>query len=223
MATVVTLSTTGAGQWTCPQGVVYVKVELYGGGAAAAQRSTNGGGGGGGGSAYVRRDAMLVTPGNVYDYTVGTGGTDGASPVNGGTTTFTGDGGVICQSAGAVSVTAESQTGGTGSSVGVGDVIWPGGNGANGDGTNSGGGGEGGGVTGAGANASGITGGVNGGGGAGGNGGDGKNVDSNGNPGGSRGGGGGGGFRATGTRTGGAGGRGEILITYDLSFMRVRR
>ncbi len=211
----ITLSTVGAGTWqnTIPGLTVLDKVETWGGGAAGAQRSTNGGGAGGGGGEYAKRLNVPVTYLSNYGYTVGAGGTDGAVPVAGGDSQFTGDLGVTCIARGAPVVAAESQIGGTGGTGGTGDTLFAGGAGANGTAALSGGGGEGGGNAATGSAGVGTVGGV---GGAGGNGGDGKTVDSNGSPGGTRGGGGGGGFRVTGTRTGGLGGRGEIVLTYTI-------
>jgi hypothetical protein len=66
----------GATTWTCPPGVTSVAVFAIGGGEAGASfdSGANGGGGGGGGGSAANA-AVAVTPGNVYNLTVGAGGT----------------------------------------------------------------------------------------------------------------------------------------------------
>ena len=73
-------TTTGNGTWTCPAGVTSVTVQCWGGGGAggggaylASTYSYEVGGGGAGGS-YISY-TVSVTPGNVYNFTVGAGGT----------------------------------------------------------------------------------------------------------------------------------------------------
>lgn len=83
----VTLKTqtfTASGSWTCPTGVEAAWVQVQGaggsgGGSAGANGGANGGGGGGGGSsgALVQKQ-ILVSGGNVYSMTVGTGPSGGA-------------------------------------------------------------------------------------------------------------------------------------------------
>lgn len=218
--TVTTITAAGAGSWTAPAGVTSIKVECIGGGGGGATMTSNGGGGGGGGGAYAERMAVAVTPGVIYNYTVGAAGqTNGG--VNGGATTFTGDGGVQCIAAGGTSKANNSTTSGAGGLVAssTGDVVhvFAGGNGAAGvTGSYGGGGGSSGGSASAGntaTNASGATA-ITGGG----PGGAGKtspqgagNAPANG-----PGGGGGGGLRtSSGTRSGGAGWAGQITITYN--------
>lgn len=82
MAATQTLTLTSSGSWTCPDGVSAVKVECWApGGAGGANSATaaQGSGGGGGGGAYARRDAFAVVPGTSYSYVIGTGGTAVAS------------------------------------------------------------------------------------------------------------------------------------------------
>ncbi|HWZ95920.1 MAG TPA: hypothetical protein VNW30_12060 [Opitutaceae bacterium] len=88
--TVVPFSTPGNQTWTCPTGVASVQVESYGGGGGSggvgAHFASTGGGAGG---SYVKVASVTVTPGTVYQLTVGAGGTAGAggavSGTNGGT------------------------------------------------------------------------------------------------------------------------------------------
>jgi len=210
---IIIITGTGAGTWTAPVGVSVITVECFGGGGAGGLRSTdNSGAGGAGGGAYARRNTMAVTPSAVYSYTVGAGGTDGVTPADGGTTTFTGDASVVCSAAGATSVVANSQAATLGATTATGDVTSPGGSGHGGDSFLSGGGGEGGSGSGSGFSSLGSAGGS---GGNGGDGGNGQTTSAAGAPGVQPGGGGGGGYRTTSTtRNGGAGGDGQIVITF---------
>ncbi len=72
----VTVTSTGNGTWTCPAGVTSATVHCWGGGGGGAYALVNGGTAGGGGGAYVR-STLTVSAGQVYNYTVGTGGTKG--------------------------------------------------------------------------------------------------------------------------------------------------
>src|ERR1700758_3161740 len=67
-------STGGSGTWTCPTGVTSVTVECWGagggGGGASSNNPAAAGGGGGGGYA---KSVLVVVPGTVYNYSVGTG------------------------------------------------------------------------------------------------------------------------------------------------------
>ena len=97
--TTVTLVTSGS--WTVPLGVTSLSVECQGGGGGGGGASGSSGtygttGGGGGGGGYAAATAA-VTPGLVFNYTVGTGGSAGAGGGTavggtGGTTTFVGTG-----------------------------------------------------------------------------------------------------------------------------------
>lgn len=215
-ATVETFTAAGASTWVAPAGVSTVQVECWGGGGAGSRSTTdNTGRGGGGGGGYAIRTAMVVTPGNTYNYTVGAAGTDGASPVNGVDSTFTGDSSVQCIGKAAASVAANTTgktVGGTGS---TGDTTHDGGAGADGVTSTSGGGGESGNTGSVGNSASGSTGGT---GGDGGDGGAGHICSSGGGTAGSGGaapgGGGGGGCRGNASKAGGDGAAGQIKLTY---------
>ena len=61
------------------------EVECVGGGGGGYP--DGGASNGGGGGAYARRSAMAVTPGNIYSYTIGAGGS-GSAVTNGGATHF---------------------------------------------------------------------------------------------------------------------------------------
>lgn len=202
-------SNPGIHTFKVPAGVYAITVECWGGGGGGGTRSSNGVAGGGGGGAYAA-SLVSVRPGDTYTLTVGAGGVAGQ---NGGNSTF---GGNTVIAAGGKGASNNQTTGGAGGSVGdsEGTIKYAGGNGANGSGTNSGGGGGGAGSTGPGGNASGTTGGTgtanNGG-----NGGNGVTTNSNGNPGDNSGGGGSGARRTSGTRTGGKGGDGLVVISWS--------
>jgi hypothetical protein len=83
---VVTFSQAGTGSWTCPAGVTTVLAECWGGGATGAA-----GGGGGGGGEYAAEPSLAVTPGKVYQFTVGRGGTLLPGLGSGGSSAFPGD------------------------------------------------------------------------------------------------------------------------------------
>lgn len=217
---------TSSGTFTVPAGVTRVTVKAWGGGGGGGGADSNGtenrAGGGGGGGAFVVNNNVTVTPGANITVTVGGGGTPGTNPTaggTGGTSTF----------ASAVPVNAPGGVGGTsglpadrtGAGGAGGAGTFNGGSGAEApppgttDATGSGGGGGGGGETGVGGNASGITAGA-GGTGGGGAGGAGLTSAGNGNPGNIPGGGGSGGWDNLGNldRTGGAGARGEVIVSY---------
>ncbi|MBJ2176922.1 phage tail protein [Pseudomonas veronii] len=86
--------TAGVYQWTVPDSVTKVQVEVVGGGgsgAFGADGSTTTGPGGGGGGGISQR-LCTVVPGSVITVTVGAGGdgvsTEGAGGVSGGTSSF---------------------------------------------------------------------------------------------------------------------------------------
>ena len=188
-------------------------VELWGGGGAGGQCTTNTGGGGGGGGAYAKSTAVPVSPSTGYTVVVGAAGTTGASPVNGGNSTFAS---TTVVAEGGKSTPENTRTGSAGglASNSTGATKFSGGSGFTS--VTSGGGGGGSGGTAANGNtatsgtgAAAVTGG--------GPGGDGKTVtQGNGSaPVSGPGGGGGGGYRSTsGTRTGGAGWAGQAKIIY---------
>lgn len=63
----VTLDTAGSGTWNCPLGVRVIKLTVKGGGSPIPSGTTDGGGGG----ANIVINALSVTPGTGYGYTVG--------------------------------------------------------------------------------------------------------------------------------------------------------
>jgi parallel beta-helix repeat protein len=203
---------TTSGNWTVPAGVTSITVECWGGGGGGASVSSNNtGGGGGGGGAYSKINTYSVTPGTVIPYTIGGAGNAGS---NGGTTTFNS---TICVAAGGSGTT--TATGGAGGADGTGDAHFPGGYGYTWSaGAYGAGGGGSAGTLSAGNNATAtvattftgavaVTGG--------GPGGNGANGAGNGSaPSSAPGGGGGGAYRTNQNRTGGAGYRGQIIITY---------
>ena len=74
--TVTTFNSTGATQtWTCPAGIDFIQVEVWGagGGGGNSNNTTTNGGSGGGGGAYSR-SLLAVTPGTTYTLFVGAGG-----------------------------------------------------------------------------------------------------------------------------------------------------
>lgn len=210
--------------WTAPPGVTAVQVEAWGPGGNGGTRSTSGRGGGGGGGAYAKLNTFATTPGNSYSYSI----PDGGSGAN--TTWNTSS----CVAAPGANVGTNSTSGGAGGAAGssTGDVTADGGAGGGAGGTFGGGGGESGGRSGTGnaGNSSGTPGSGNT---YAGNGGGGASGNSNGGtaPGVQQptdpaalgdvdrlqyGGGGGGAARTSGTRTGGTGAPGGILLTYTL-------
>ena len=210
-----TLTYAASSSFTVPAGVTNVTVAGWGGGGGGATRTSNGGGGGGGGGAYSRAD-VAVYPGSNYTVVVGAGG---AASTAGGDSWFSlgsatgvlargGSGGVLNSATGAAGGTAAN---------GLGTVRYDGGNGANGvAGSYGGGGGSSAGTNAAGTSATTATGATAPAGG--GNGGDGKTTpQGNGSPGSTPGGAGGGGLRLyNGTRTGGAGADGQLVVSYDI-------
>ncbi len=141
-ATVFTAS--GSNTWTCPAGVTQVYAECWGGGGSGGTGSSNANGAGGSGGEYAAA-YINVTPGNVYNYTVGAGGANvsgsGLTGNNGISSVFTGDGGAAVTANGGLAgpgFFVGNVPGGTGSSNTVHF------NGGNGGGNNpySGGGGS---------------------------------------------------------------------------------
>lgn len=204
---------TSSGNWTVPEGVTQITVEVWGGGGVggkggrAGNSSNRSGGGGGGGGAYKIQSSIPVISGTTYTITVGTGGTNTNR-----------NGGVSSAIFGEITVTALGGTGGTDGSgnkdgeggAGGTEGFFNGGAGANGNNSGGGGGGSAG-TNSDGNNADGITGGsaVLGGG----AGGDGNDVaDGNGTSGSVPGGGGGGGYGDNGN--GGNGAPGQVIISW---------
>ncbi len=203
------------GTFTVPAGVTSITVECWGGGGSGGGTTANSAGGGAGG-AYAKK-TLSVTPGATYTVTVGgvRTGTTGAGAT--GNPTWFGSAATVYAQGGAGGAAPNYGTvaGGIGSaSSSIGDVVYPGGNGANGTTVLSGGGGGGAGSTGAGGNATGTaagTGTTDGGG----SGGNGLTTGGNGLTGSAAGGGGGGAYVNNNTnRTGGNGAAGKVVITW---------
>ncbi|MHB9140963.1 MAG: beta strand repeat-containing protein [Paludibacter sp.] len=208
-------TTSGTSTFTVPSGITLLQVEAWGGGGKGGTRSNNGVGGGGGGGAYSR-SFLSVTPGNTYNISVGGSGTStSTTAVPGGDSYFKDATTLLAKGGNTVAYnTASGATGGAAAS-GIGDYKTSGGNGANGSpGNYGGGGGSSAGTTSNGntaTNATGAT--APSGGGAGGNGRSGSQG--NGTAGTAPGGGGGGGYRtSSGTRTGGSGANGQVIVSW---------
>ncbi len=214
-----TATFTSSTTWTVPEKVTSVTIECWGGGGKGANMNPGPNGGGGGGGGAYASSTVNVTPGQ--NLTVTVGGQGAASQV-------VGNGNTLVKAAGGSN--ASGTTGGTGgqASASIGTVKYSGGNGGNGSsGANAGSGGGG-------AAAGSLGNGGNGGNGSyysagsagtttspnSGNGGNGRISHiggNNGNAGSTYGGGGSGcvtATRVTGSKTGGAGAQGLVLITY---------
>jgi hypothetical protein len=219
--TTVPYTTSGAGTWTVPCGVTSITVEIWGagGGGQRAEGNPSAGGGGSGGG-YIRT-TYTVTPGTAYNLHVGAGGT-GNSGGNGESSWFVNNTTLLAIGGrGAGAAVTANNTWGTGAvapttgNIGGSIVSTYGGNGGTAISNVSGGGGSSAGNT-TGNNASGVTGGAaptNGFAGV-----NGLSANSAGNPGNVGSGGSGGRTGNPTDRNGGAGGRGEIRITYTSTF-----
>lgn len=208
------ITSPGDSSFEVPEGVTSITVEVWGAGGRGGSRSNNtagnGRGGGGGGGAYSR-SVITVTPGQIFDFSVGAGSSSNSIP--GGDTWF-GSPTTLMAKGGASAVTNTTNGALGGQAIaGFGDVKFNGGNGANSTGSGSGGGGSS-----AGINSNGGDGGVTAGGTApsgGGNGANGRTSQGGGSNASALGGGGGGAVRtSSATRNGGNGGNGQIIITY---------
>lgn len=209
--------TSGSGTFVVPEGITSITVEVWGGGGRGGSRTSNGRGGGGGGGAYSQ-SVFSVTPGQSFNYSVGAGSSTTAA---GGDTWF--GTATTLMAKGGSSVPNNNTNGALGgqATAGFGDIKFNGGRGFNASisGPNfSGGGGSSASSNGNGLNltatnatsAAGATAPIGGG-----NGGVGRPSQNSGGNGNSPGGGGGGAVRtSSGTRDGGAGGNGQIIITY---------
>lgn len=88
----VTYSSAGTFTWTCPAGVTFVTIKVWGGGGGGGAagvdhgssiwgQPVSGGGGGGGGGAYAEYSFVSV-PGRSYAVTIGAGGAGSDDPCN---------------------------------------------------------------------------------------------------------------------------------------------
>ena len=139
-----TITATGAGTYTVPAATAWCKVEVTGAGGAGASETTTGVGGGGGAGEYAREDVFPCVPGQLIPYTVGTGGTPGASPADGGNTAFgPGPSGTLAVLAnGGKSAAQNSVTGALGGTGSTNSIHFPGGLGRTASGSVGGGGGS---------------------------------------------------------------------------------
>jgi hypothetical protein len=144
-----TITAAGVGNYTVPGATAWLKVEAIGAGGAGASETAAGVGGGGGGGEYAREDIFACSPGQVIPYSVGAGGTPGASPVNGGATFFGPgpSGPTAVQANGGLSAAQNSITGAAGGSGSLNGVHYPGGQGRTASGSVGGGGGSSGGTS----------------------------------------------------------------------------
>jgi hypothetical protein len=143
--TPVTLSTPGAGLYTVPSGAAYLAVTATGAGGAGASMTAAGVGGGGGGGESAGEPLFPGTAGQQIPYSIGAGGTSGATPVNGGQTVFgsgTG-GGTTVVANGGVSAAENSSAGGAPGQGSTNTLEFPGGTGRTASGSVGGGGGSG--------------------------------------------------------------------------------
>ncbi len=214
-------TTVGTSTWTCPSGVTTITVQTWGGGgggggvATLANSPASGGGAGGSYNSTVYN----VVPGTSYIVTIGAGGTGGAntgaSGGTGGNSSFDGTNIIAVGGPGGTgATTAIGAPGGIGTTAGnTAGINFAGGNGAAGTiSTIGGGGGGGAGNTNAGGNAVGSTAGT-GGATGGGNGATGVS-NATGGAGNAPGGGGAGTRRTNTNRAGGAGGAGQVILSY---------
>ena len=139
-----TLSTPGAGLYTVPSGAAYLAIEAVGGGGAGATVTGAGVGGGGGGAESAGEPLFPGTPGQQIPYSIGSGGTPGATPVTGGQTVFgSGTGGGTTVVANGVASAAEnSDFAGLGGQGSTNTQHFPGGPGRTASGSVGGGGGS---------------------------------------------------------------------------------
>ena len=208
-----------SGTWTCPAGVTSIQVECWGGGGAGGGSNLNNGvGGGGGGGGYAQNLIVPVTPGTVYTITVGAGGA-GVVAAPGGNGALSSFNSVVIArggNGGALGSAITGIAGGPGGTAHTGTITFNGGNGGTSASARTGGGGGGAGSTGNGGNAVVNTAGLGttiGGG----NGAAGIISSGTGNIGITCGGGGSGAFGGNGAnanQAGGAGARGQVVLTF---------
>lgn len=203
-----------SGTWVAPTGVTSVSAEAWGGGGTGATMTVNGTGGGGGGGGYSKTNSITVTPGSSYTVTVGGAASDSWFSTTGSAPASTATG-VLAK--GGTSVANNTSAGGAGgaSGSGIGDTKYSGGTGGTGS-TGGGGGGGGGGDAAVGGNGADQTAGA-GGSVWGGTGGTGVTLNQDAAGGSGRGGGGAGARRTSGTRLGGEGAGGFVIVTYTPS------
>lgn len=172
-----TVTTVGTSTWYVPFGVTSAQVYCWGAGGGGDVIAASGGGGGGGG-AFASSTLTNLTAGASYSVFIGTGGTSGTTPTDGGDSYFASSSVEVLAKGGSK---AANTTGGQGgaTTTSVGTLKYKGGNGGTGNTSGDVGGGGGGaaGPTGAGGNGANgyVTFGYGGGGGGGNGGTDGSN------------------------------------------------
>lgn len=204
---------TSSSTFTVPAGVNFLSVEAWGGGGKGGTVTVPGAGGGGGGGAYALK-TIAVTPGNTYTVHVGQGSNNN---LPGGDSWFDNSSLILAKGGNTVSDNNINGSQGGQSSACIGDIVFSGGNGANGSYTATqygGGGGSSAGIGQSGNNAAGFPGAT-----ApsqGGNGGNGQSsTQGNGTPAPGVGGGGGGALvTGAGSAVGGNGADGKIVISW---------
>jgi hypothetical protein len=146
------ITATGPGTYTPLTGTAWLKVECTAGAGAGATMTVAGQGGGGEGAGYAAEYVFPCTVGVPIPFSVGTGGTPGATPVNGQSTIFgPGPGSTLAVVAsGGISALQNSAAGASGQAVSGNSVQFPGGSGRTASGGLGGGGGSSGGSSAAG-------------------------------------------------------------------------
>jgi hypothetical protein len=126
------------------RGNLYTLYGLTGTARAGATETTTGVGGGGGGGEYAREDVFAASAGQVIPYSVGAGGTPGATPVDGAPTTFGPgpSGTLVVQGNGGKSAAQNTTAGGLGGTGSTNSVHFDGGQGRTASGSVGGGGGS---------------------------------------------------------------------------------
>lgn len=201
------------GTFTVPAGVTQVTVEAWGAGGRGGSRSGSpGASGGGGGGAYSKK-IITVVAGSTYSVEVGAGSNTNAP---GGDSYFWNNSTILAKGGNSVDLNTSTGAQGGDSSSCIGTTKYSGGQGADGVYVGySGGGGSSAGTTLIGTNATNISGATAPSGG--GDGGNGKSSASNGTSGNLIGGGGGGGYTTgIGSKTGGSGGDGQVIISWTV-------
>ncbi|OOG78800.1 T9SS sorting signal type C domain-containing protein [Flavobacterium sp. A45] len=189
--TTVNFTTPGSNTWTVPCGVTSLTVRAWGGGGAGGAATINPSGGSGGGGGGYSTYVVMVTPSQIINYSIGSGGIGGSgNGGDGGTTTI-----LALTANGGTGGFQDNGTAGIGGTASGGTTNTSGNNGVTGTSTTGGAGGN---------SPTGGTGGLS------------ITTQSIGNNGTSPGGGGGGGLllSAGGPFNGGNGGNGQITITY---------
>lgn len=149
-STSVTFATNGVYQWTCPTGITSVRAQVWGAGAGGDGGTPTQGGYSGGAGEYAEEPSYAVTPGAVYNITVGMGGNAGSTNNSGGDNPGSSGGqSTVAPQQNGISVIVLANggnaggngLGGAGGSGSNNTIHWDGGDGANQDGGTGGAGG----------------------------------------------------------------------------------